>query len=81
MYRDARFGRAPPAPSRPGGRGPAPFRAILLILETSGRGLYWVFTQNHGLARGVPYPVIDETGSAIPFEETAIERLWGRYLK
>ncbi|HEX9946896.1 MAG TPA: hypothetical protein VGA98_05080 [Allosphingosinicella sp.] len=54
---------------------------ILLILETSGLGLYWIFTQNHGLARGVPYPVIDETGSAIAFEESALERLWGDYLR
>jgi hypothetical protein len=55
---------------------------VLVILEASDAGLYYVFTPDHGLISGAPYPVgLDEHGSAIPFEETAIERLWGDYLK
>lgn len=53
---------------------------VLVILEALGLGLYFVFTRDHGLIRGAPYPVLDETGSAIPFEESAIDRLWGDYL-
>lgn len=53
---------------------------VLVILEARGLDLYWVFTRNHGLIRGAPYPVLDETGSAVPFEQSPIERLWGDYL-
>ncbi|HEX6376751.1 MAG TPA: hypothetical protein VFZ91_13650 [Allosphingosinicella sp.] len=38
--------------------------------------------RDHGLIRGAPYPVrLDEHGSAIEFEENAIERWWGAYLR
>ena len=54
---------------------------VLVILESSDLDLYYVFTPDHGL-RGEPYPIaLPEHGSAIPFEETAIERLWGDYLR
>jgi hypothetical protein len=54
---------------------------VLVILESSDLDLYFVFTPDHGL-RGEPYPIaLPEHGSAIPFEETAVERLWRAYLK
>jgi hypothetical protein len=55
---------------------------VLVILESSDRDLYFVFTPGHGLIHGQPYSLaLPEHGSAIPFEANAIERLWGNYLK
>lgn len=55
---------------------------VLLILESSDLDLYFVFTPDHGLGSGAPYPIaLPEHGSAIPFEEGPIERLWGKYLR
>lgn len=55
---------------------------VLVILESVELDLYYVFTPAHGLLGGEPYPLaLPEHGSAIDFEETAVERLWGAYLK
>lgn len=55
---------------------------VLVILESSDLDLYYVFTPDHGLIRGEPYPLaLPEHGSAIGFEEGPIERLWGKYLR
>jgi hypothetical protein len=55
---------------------------VLVILESSDLDLYFIFTPDHGILDGEPYPVaLPDHGSAIEFEETAIERLWGKYLR
>lgn len=55
---------------------------VLVILESSDLDLYFVFTPDHGLRSGEPYPIaLPDHGSAIAFAETAIERLWSAYLK
>jgi hypothetical protein len=55
---------------------------VLVILEAADIDLFYVFTPGQGLISGVPCPIaLPEHGSAIDFEETAIERLWGKYLR
>ena len=55
---------------------------VLVILESGDLDLYYVFTPDHGLMRGEPYPIaLPEHGSAIAFEEGPVERLWGKYLR
>jgi hypothetical protein len=55
---------------------------VLVILESSDLDLYFVFTPDHGLFHGQPYPLaLPEHGSAIGFEESAIERLLGKHLR
>jgi hypothetical protein len=55
---------------------------VLVILEASEMDLYLIFTPDHGMMSGAPYPIaLPEHGSAIDFEETAVERLWSRYLR
>jgi hypothetical protein len=65
-----------------GDRTPGTGEPVLVILQANDIGLYFVFTPDHGLIRGEPYPLtLPEHGSAIGFEENAIERLWGKYLR
>lgn len=65
-----------------GDEAPDSLEPVLVILEASDMDIFLVFTPNHGLVRGAPYPVaLPEHGSAIPFDETPLERLWGKYLR